>query len=126
MPIPKDSYVEVWKVSAHYGEDSRTRVLISGPTVLPRTKRYSPLRNPNRRYIPALQDKYKAEELDLLYGPANIGDTQTLRELSIKYYGNARFWKIIQWTNPQMLKNATEDTDVTRQSGLYVLHFVVP
>ena len=31
--IAKDSYLEIWKVSEHYGEDSNTRVKISGPAV---------------------------------------------------------------------------------------------
>jgi hypothetical protein len=126
-PIPKDCYVEVWKVSIHYGEDRETRVQISGPAVQAANEELLSLAESNAALnIPALQDKYKAKELDLLNGEANIGDTRTLRELSIKYYGNGRFWKIIRWTNPVALKNATEETDVTRKSGLYILHFIVP
>jgi hypothetical protein len=110
------SFIEVWKVSAHYGEDSKTRVQISGPAVQAANEELLALAEANAPLnIPALQDKYKARELDLLYGELNIEDARTLRELSIKYYGNARFWKILRWTNPVALRNATEETDITGQ-----------
>jgi hypothetical protein len=125
--IPKDSYLEIWKVSEHYGEDSNTRVKISGPAVQAANEELLALAQVNAPLdIPKLQDKYKAKELDLIYGEANSGDARTLRELALKYYGNARFWKIIQWTNPEILKNATEDTNITTVQGLWLLHFIVP
>jgi hypothetical protein len=126
-PIKKDSYIEIWKVSGHYGEDSKTRVQISGPAVRAANEELLTLAEANAPLdIPALQDRYKAKELDLLYGEANIGDTRNLRELSIKYYGNARFWTIIRWSNMAVLKNATADTNIVGQRDLYVLHFLVP
>lgn len=104
-----------------------TRVKISGPAVLTANEELLALAQANAPLdIPALQDKYKPRELDLLYGEANLGDTKTLRELSIKYYGNARFWKIIQWTNQPALKDATENTNISSQHDLQILHFLVP
>ena len=126
-PIPKNSYIEIWKVSEHYGEDSNTRVRISGPAVQAANEELLALAGANAPLnIPDLQDKYRTRELVLLYGEANLGDARTLRELALKYYGNARFWKIIRWTNPDLLSNAAEETDISRVKGLWVLHFIVP
>ena len=126
-PIPKGSFIEIWKVSTHYGEDSKTRVQISGQAVQAANEELLALAEANAPLnIPALQDKYKARELELLYGELNVGDARTMRELSFKYYGNARFWKILRWTNPVALRDATEETDIRGQKDLWVLHFIVP
>ena len=77
-----------------------------------------------RSDIPALQDEYKAGEMDLEYGEAQIGDLQTLRELAIKYYGDAKFWPILVWTNSDILKGATGDTNIPVNEQLSVLHFI--
>jgi hypothetical protein len=74
--------------------------------------------------VPALQDEYKAREMDLAYGEAQIGDLQTLRELAIKYYGESKYWPILVWTNPDSLAGAAETSPIPRNKDLFVLHFL--
>ena len=74
--------------------------------------------------IPALQDEYKAREMDLEYSEAQLGDLQTLRELAIKYYGDAKYWPILVWTNPDVLRGSTEGSQIPRDKDLYILHFL--
>jgi hypothetical protein len=123
--IPSGRFVEVWKVSKYYGQTEKTIIQLSGPAVeqgneelLERAKRGGA---PN---IPALQDEYKAREMDLEYGEAQTGDLKTLRELAIKYYGDAKFWPILVWTNPDALTGATDSSLIPRNKDLYVLHFL--
>lgn len=123
--IPSGRFVEVWKVSRYYGQTEKTIIRLSGPAIaqgneelLQRAKSGTP---PD---IPALQDEYKAREMDLEYGEAQVGDLQTLRELAIKYYGDARFWPILVWTNPDSLAGASESTPIPQNKSLYVLYFL--
>jgi hypothetical protein len=123
--IPGGKLIEIWKVSRYYGQTEKTIIQLSGPAIaegneelLQRAKNGAP---PD---IPALQDEYKAREMDLEFGEAQIGDLQTLRELAIKYYGDAKFWPILVWTNPDSLAGATDSSPIPRNDDLYVLHFL--
>jgi hypothetical protein len=62
--------------------------------------------------------------MDLEYGKAQIGDLQTLRELSTKCYGDAKFWPILLWTNPDSLAGATDSSPIPKNKDLYLLHFL--
>jgi hypothetical protein len=123
--IPSGKIVEVWKVSRYYGQSEKTIIQLSGPAVaqaneelLQRAKSGAALD------VPALQDEYKAKEMDLEYGEAQIGDLQTLRELAIKYYGDAKFWPILVWTNQESLAGASDNSPIPRNKDLFVLHFL--
>jgi hypothetical protein len=123
--VAAGKFVEIWKVSRYYGQTEKTIIQVSGPAIgegneelLQRAKSGSPLD------IPALQDEYKAREMDLQYSEAQTGDIQTVRELAIKYYGEAKFWPILVWTNSDALAGATDRTSIPRNKDLYVLHFL--
>lgn len=123
--IQVGKFVEVWKVSKYYGQSEKTIVQLSGPVVAQGNEELLELAkgggSPN---IPALQDEYKVREMDLQYTEAQIGDLQTLRELAIKYYGDAKFWPILMWTNPQALRGTTDSSQIPRGKDLYVIHFL--
>lgn len=74
--------------------------------------------------IPALQDEYKTREMNLEHGEAQIGDLRTVRELAIKYYGDARFWPILVRTNPDSLAGGTDGSPIPNNRDLYVLRFL--
>jgi hypothetical protein len=64
--IPGGKFIEIWKVSRYYGQTEKTIIQLSGPAIaqgneelLQRAKNSAP---PD---IPALQDEYKAREMDL-------------------------------------------------------------
>lgn len=123
--IPQGQLLEIWKVSRYYGQTESTIIKLSGPAVaqgneelLERSKRGG---TPD---IPALQDEYKVREMDLEYSQAQIGDLQTLRELAIKYYGDAKFWPILVWTNSEELAGANANSPIPRNKDLYILHFL--
>jgi hypothetical protein len=123
--IPGGKFIEIWKVSKYYGQTEKTIIQLSGPAIaqgneelLQRAKNSAP---PD---IPALQDEYKAREMDLEYGEAQIGDLQTVRELAIKYYGDAKCWPILVWTNPESLAGATDSSPIPKNKDLYVLHIL--
>jgi hypothetical protein len=123
--VPAGKFVEIWKVSRYYGQSQKTIIQLSGPSIaqgneelLQHAESGSPLN------IPALQDVYKAREMDLEYSEAQTGDIQTLRELAIKYYGDPKFWPILVWTNADSLAGATDRTSIPRNKDLYVLHFL--
>jgi hypothetical protein len=123
--IPTGRFVEVWKVSRYYGQSKKTIIQLSGPAVAQANEellqRAHSGASPN---IPQLQDEYKARELDLEYSEARIGNLKTLRELAIKYYGDAKFWPILVWTNPDSLAGATDSSPIPQNKELYVLHFL--
>ena len=123
--IQGGKFVEIWKVSKYFGQTEKTIIQLSGPAIaqgneelLQRAKNGAPLD------IPALQDEYKAREMDLEYSEAQIGDLQTLRELAIKYYGDAKFWPILVWTNPDSLAHDSASSPIPQNKDLYVLHFL--
>jgi len=118
-------YIEIWKVSRYYGQNETTILKLSGPAVAQANQELLNLALEQAKLdIPALQDHYRSRELTLIYGEARIGDLHTIRELAIKYYGDAKFWPILVWTNPAVLKGATEGTNISQNEQLWVLHFV--
>jgi hypothetical protein len=123
--IPAGKLLEVWKISKYYGQTEKTIIQLSGPAVaegneelLRMAKQGTP---PD---IAALEDQYKTREMDLEYSEAQIGDLQTLRELAIKYYGDAKFWPVLVWTNADALAGAKESSPIPHNKDLYVLHFL--
>jgi hypothetical protein len=123
--IPSGRFVEVWKVSRYYGQTEKTIIQLSGQVVAQGNEELlQRAKSGTGPDIPALQDEYKTREMDLEYSEAQVGDLQTLRELAIKYYGDAKFWPILAWTNPDSLAGAKESSPIPRNKSLYVLHFL--
>lgn len=117
-------YVEIWQVSRFYGQSTKTILALAGPAVKAANEDLLSLaRQQAKPDIAALQDRYRAQELTLLYGEADTGDLRSIRELAIKYYGDAKFWPLLVWTNPDVLKGASETTAIPENAQLWVLHF---
>jgi hypothetical protein len=122
--VPSGRYLEIWKISKNFGQTRETILALSGPPVARANEEILRLAQQGAPLdIPALQDQYKAKELTLLYGEAQTSHLRTVRELAIKYYGDAKFWPILVWTNPKSLNGATEDTAIPTDAQLQVLHF---
>ena len=123
--VPAGKLVEIWKVSKYYGQSQKTIIQLSGPSIAQGNEELlQRARNGALPDIPALQDEYKAREMDLEYGEAQIGDLEIVRELAIKYYGDAKFRPILVWTNPVSLAGATDSSPIPKNKDLYVLHFL--
>jgi hypothetical protein len=111
-------FVEVWKISRYYGQSEKTIIQLSGPAVAEGNQELLQRATTKAALdVAALQDEYKAREMDLEYSEAQIGDLQTLRELAIKYYGDAKFWPILVWTNLNALANASDNSPIPRNSS---------
>jgi hypothetical protein len=124
-PVSGGKFVEVWRVSKYYGQSEKTIIQLSGPEIAQGNEELlERARSGAAPDVPALQDEYKAREMDLEFSQAQIGDLQTLRELAIKYYGDAKFWPILVWTNRDVLGNASDISPIPRNKGLFVLHFL--
>lgn len=122
--ISSGKYIEVWKVSKYFGQNEKTIVQLSGPAIAQGNEELlERAKSGAVPDVPALQDEYKAREMDLEYSEAQVGDLQTLRELAIKYYGESKFWPVLVWTNPEALEGATENTTIPKKD-LYILHFL--
>ena len=74
----------------------------------------------------ALTDEFRKRELDLVYTEANLAGVRSLRELSLKYYSDTKFWPLIQWANAGALPEpVTEESDPAKASRpLYIVHFI--
>jgi hypothetical protein len=73
-----------------------------------------------------LDQEFKARELPLSYSAAQLNGIESLRELSIKYYGDPKYWPIIVWTNENVIpRDATANTPISASNKqLYVIHFI--
>jgi hypothetical protein len=130
-PIKEGSFLEIWHVSKFYGMDTTTIIRMAG-------------KNKERAYdeilalieggkelfkdirFEELSDYYKKQELSLAIGPIDSSSgATTLRELSLKYYGNVRCWEIIAWANRDRLPaNVSESTNITGKSDLLIIYFL--
>ena len=123
--VPSGAVLELWQVSRYFGQSETTIVQVSAPNIAQANEELLSMAQANAPIdIPQLQDQYRPRELTLLFGQAQTDGIHTLRELAIKYYGNARFWPILVWANPSVLRGATEETPLPPQSELWVLHFI--
>jgi hypothetical protein len=102
--IAAGQFIEIWQISRFYGQSSKTILAIAGPAVKAANEDLlSIARQESKPDISSLQDRYRAQELTLLYGQADISGLRSVRELAIKYYGDAKFWPLLVWTNSDVL-----------------------
>ncbi len=76
----------------------------------------------------ALSNELRAPPLRLVLLTADLSGVRSLRELSLKYYGDAKYWRFIPWVNPGQFpkeKEVDENTDpATARSSLYMLQIL--
>ncbi|MCW3108425.1 MAG: hypothetical protein JWQ09_2931 [Segetibacter sp.] len=129
--VADSSLLEIWKVSKYYGKTTEEIVKVSGTDkkesynlmmLMAQSKPdYNPL-----EHIYELSNVFKAKELNLVQTPANYsGGIETIGELSLKYYGDKNFWRLIVWTNKEELKGAkSSDYKPDKTKTIYILHFI--
>jgi hypothetical protein len=125
--IARGKLIEAWHVSLYNGMDVETRTRIAGAN---RAAAYDELLGRAARGEPfdgnALTDEFRKRELELALSTASLSGVRSLRELSLKYYGDAKYWPLIVWVNAAAFaKDADEDADPTKAvQPLLVLHFL--
>lgn len=120
-PIPPKSLVQVWCVSKYNGLDSKTRIQVSA---IDRSHGYDELlelansRKPfNQTFSDDLFTHFHRQELDLSLDYVAPSDVRNLRELSLKIYGDPKYWPIIVWSNQdQFREQLSQDTPVSPTS----------
>ena len=126
--VQKGALVQVWDVSKYNGMDERTRVQVSA---IDRAHGYDELLSLARSGKPFEQTfsdesfrHFHGEELDLSLEQISPGNVRNLRELSLKIYGDPKYWPIIVWANRNAFqKGASEDTAVNTDQTLSVPRF---
>jgi hypothetical protein len=125
--ISQGKLIQAWLVSRYSGMTVETRTQVAAAN---RAAAYDQLLARAARgeafNWSALTDEYKAEELDLVWSPADLSGVRTLKELSLKYYGESKYWPLIVWENKDKFPaDANEDTDPTKaQQPVYMAHFI--
>jgi hypothetical protein len=125
--LARGKLIEIWQVSAYNGMDSETRVRVAGVN---RVAAYDELLSRAGRGEPfdpgKLTEEFRAKELDLAMSQADTSGVRSLRELSLKYYGDPKYWPLIAWANATSFPGSpTENTDPSRTgSPLYVIQFL--
>lgn len=125
--IPKGKLVEIWRVSIYNGMDTLTRTRVAAANtaaaydeLLARAARREPF-DPS-----TLIDEFQKREITLGYSDADPSGARSLRELSLKYYGNAKYWPLLIWMNPGVFpQSAGEETSPDQAKGtIHVLEAV--
>lgn len=130
--IVKDSsLLEIWNVSKFFGRTTEEIIKISAADKrqayeeLLQMARSRPDYNP-LYHFEELSNLYKLRELNLVQTPANsTGGIETVADLSLKYYGDKKFWELIRWVNPnrlQTVKSANDKLDTN--TDMFILHFI--
>lgn len=127
--IQKGALVQVWAVSKYNGMDERTRIQV---TAVDRARGYDELlalARSDRPFAETFSEEsfrhFHREELDLSLEQISPGNVRNLRELSLKLYGDPKYWPIIVWANRDTLpKGAGEDTPVTTDQLFSVPRFM--
>lgn len=118
--------VEAWQVSIYNGKDVETRTRVASANV---NAAYNEMlerkANGESFDFASLTDSFRKRELDLVYSQADLAGSRNLRELSLRYYGDPKYWPLIVWVNQSVFSDsATEDTAVPMGQDLYVIHFL--
>jgi hypothetical protein len=124
-PIPAGTLIEVWESSKYSGMDVRTITKVAGQD---RRQAYEELLSLARSGIeftaaePKFTEDFKRRELEVALQSTVPSSVRTLRELSLQYYGDPKFWPLIVWTNPKEFPtDATETTPVSDRPLALVL-----
>lgn len=124
--ISAGKLVEVWQVSIYNGKDVETRTRIAGANVNAAYDELLGRKAAGESFdFAKLTDDFNKRELDLVYSQADLAGSRNLRELSLRYYGNPKYWPLIVWANQSAFSEpATEDTAIPNGQDLYVIHFL--
>ena len=125
--IGKGQFMDAWHVSRYNGMDQVTRTRVAGENrraaydeLLARAKGGEAF-DPN-----ALTDEFRKRELSLAFSPADLTNVRSMRELSLRYYEDPKYWPLIVWANATTLpKDVGEDSNPAKlPQPIYVVHFL--
>ena len=117
--IPGGKLVEVWRVSVYNGMDELTRTKVAGANVAAAYDELLARAAAGAPFIPgALIDEFQKREITFGYSEVNAGGARTLREVSLKYFGSAKYRPLLIWINPGVFPpGAGEDTNPEQGQG---------
>lgn len=126
--IPSKSLVQIWRVSKYNGLDTKTVIQVSAADRMRGYDELLALANSGQPFNQAFSDDlfshFHKEELDLSLEYVTPGDVRNLRELSLRLYGDPKYWPIIVWANrDQFQKRVDEDTAVSSEQRFSVPQF---
>lgn len=127
--IKAGSLIQLWHVSKHYGQDRKTIIQVSGADAAAFYEGLLRLADSgvifNDNVFGRIDQQAKQAELSLLLSPANLsGGVATLGDLSLKYYGDKKYWKLIAWANKGKFQNANAGTPIPVGDQLWIIHVV--
>ena len=69
-----------------------------------------------------MTDQFRTRELAVVLEEANLMGVRTLRELSLKYYRDPKYWRLVVWANPEAFPaGVSEDSSVPASSSLLLI-----
>jgi hypothetical protein len=72
--------------------------------------------------VDGLSEQFRTRELSVVLQEANVTDVRTLRELSLKYYRDPKYWPLIVWANPEAFSaGVTEESPVPASPALLLV-----
>lgn len=72
--------------------------------------------------VDGLTEQFRSRELSVVLEEANLTDVRTLRELSLKYYRDPKYWPLIVWANPEAFPaGVTEESPVPASPTLLLV-----
>jgi hypothetical protein len=121
--IPTKALVQIWRVSKYNGLDTKTVVQVSARDRARGYDELLALANSGQPFTQTFSDDllshFHKEELNLGLEYIAPGDVRNLRELSLKIYGDSKYWPIIVWANrDQFQKQVNEDTTLASDQKL--------
>ncbi len=125
--IAANSLIEVWRVSRFYGVERKSTLTVAGPAIKAGYDEMLGLVEQGKRFpddisFDALDDRFRKEQLSLALSPADTsGGADTLGELSLKYYGDKKYWKLIAWANRDKLPATADAKTLVTDHELRVL-----
>ena len=126
--LPGNSLVQIWSVSKYNGLDTNTRIQVSAVSRARGYDELLDLANSGRPFPQIFSESlfrhFRNEELDLGLQYVTPGDARNLREVSLKLYGNSKYWPVLVWANPgQFPKGVDGDTPVSSEQKLSAPQF---
>jgi hypothetical protein len=123
--VPAGSIMEVWVTSKYDTLDVQT---ISKIAAQDRAKGYDDLLVLAQSgvafssVVDGLTDQFRTRELAVVLEEANLMGVRTLRELSLKYYRDPKYWRLVVWANPEAFPaGVSEDSSVPASSSLLLI-----
>jgi len=126
--VPANGFIESWHVSVFNGMDIETRTRVADANRAAGYDQLLALATSGTEFAivsNSLTDRFRTQELDLAFVIANTDEVRSLRELSLKYYRDPKYWPVIVWVNKDQFPAETrEDAPVPTDKPLTIPVFI--